>query len=191
MPAPARPAQTSGPGAYARRTDGGPAQKISQLTNAAYGEQATYQQAQRGAPVAQTPGPPKGPPPSQFPTNPNPQAGAVVPFSAPTQRPWEPVTSGAASGPGPGPEALGISPQQVGQADVNRIAAYLPVLEFVSNLPNASPGARLFVNYLKANNASAPQSSSPIAGQPSLQGPVGPQPSAAGQGPGPNLGPGS
>ena len=190
MPAPTRPSQTSGPGAYARRTDGGPAQKLSQLSNANYGEQATYQQAQRGAPMAQTPGPSRGPSPSQYPSSPG--ANAVVPFSAPTQRPWEPVTSGAASGPGPGPESLGISPQQVGQADVSKISQYIPVLEFVANLPGASPGARLYVNYLKANqSASASQSPSPIAGQPALQGAVGAQPTVAGQGTGPNVRPGA
>lgn len=149
MPAPAKPAPVSGPGALSRRTDGGPAQKLMNLPNAKYGEQATYQQDQRGAPLAQAQGVPPSPPIS---APANPQAGAVVPFSQPTQRPGEPVTSGAPMGSGPGPEALGISPGQVEQQDVNSLSKYLPVLEYVSNLPGAQAGSRMFVNLLKANS---------------------------------------
>lgn len=146
MPAPANPAGTSGPGQYARRTDGGPAQKLRNLSDARYGQQATYQQAQRGAPMAQTPSP-QQPPAVQ----PNPAAQGVVPFSAPTRRPGEPVTSGAARGAGPGPEALGIAPQQVMNADADRLAKYLPWLEAVANAPDSLPGSRLWINTIKAN----------------------------------------
>lgn len=144
MPAPQNPAPVSGPGALSRRTDGGPAQKLRALPDAKYGEQATYQQDQRGAPLAQSQGAPAAPPV-------NTRANAVVPFSAPTQRPDEPVTAGAAMGPGPGPEALGISPQQVEQADASNISKNLPFLEFVANLPDANQGSRMYVNLLKAN----------------------------------------
>lgn len=180
MPAPARPAGVSGPGQYARRTDGGPAQALRSLPDAKYGENKAYEQAQRGAPVSQSPGPgaPATPPPQGgqggAPAG-NPLADAVVPFSADTQRPGEPVTSGAAYGPGPGTEALGINPGQIGQQDVSKLAAYLPILEFVANLPSSSPGSRLVVNYLKANqNASASQSPGPAPGQSPVQGAGGP-----------------
>lgn len=177
MPAPARPAGTSGPGVYARRTDGGPAQQLRDLPDAKYGENQDYQALQRGAAVAQTPGPDvRTPIAAQGSAGPsNPLAQMVTPFSAPTQRPSEPVTAGAAAGPGAGPEALGISPAQVAQQDVSKLAAYLPILEFVANLPTSSPGSRLFVNYLKGNQvASAAQSPGPAPGGPAVQNPGGP-----------------
>jgi hypothetical protein len=159
MPAPSKPAPASGPGALSRRTDTGPAQKLMQLPDAKYGEQATYQQDQRGAPLAQTPTPSAQP--AQF--APNPAAQSVVPFSAPTQRPSEPVTNGAALGAGAGPEALGIAPQQILRGDADKLARYLPVLEFAANAPDSLPGARLFVNTLKANMSAGSPTNGPAA----------------------------
>lgn len=159
MPAPSNPAPASGPGALSRRTDGGPAQRLMRLPDAKYGEQATYQQDQRGAPLAQTPEPSAQP--AQF--APNPAAQGVVPLSAPTQRPTEPVTAGAAMGAGPGPEALGIAPQQVLRGDADKLAQYLPVLEFAANSPDALPGARLFVNTIKANMTAGNPTQGPAA----------------------------
>lgn len=146
MPAPAQPAPVSGPGSLSRRTDGGPAQKLSRLPDAKYGEQATYQADQRGAALSQTPTP-------QIPApNPleNPAAANVVPFDAPTQRPNEPVTSGASMGAGPGIEALGIQPQQIIAKDAQRINQYLPILEAAANQGDALPGSRMFVNLVKS-----------------------------------------
>lgn len=104
----------SGPGSLSRRTDRGPAQKIRELPDAQYGEAATYRDLQKQAPLAQTP-----PAPRPSPASPGsaPAGGAlpkVTPLHAPTERPDEPVTAGAASGDGPGPEALGpmLSAQQ-------------------------------------------------------------------------------
>lgn len=175
MPPPERPAGTSGPGRYARRTDGGPAQPLRTLPDAKYGEAAQYRTQQQAAPLSQTPAQAPSMAPQAAPGPAAPLAGAVVPFSAPTQRPTEPVTSGAAAGPGAGPEALGIEPSQVAQLDVAKLSAYLPVLEFVANLPNSSPGSRLFVNYLKASQgASAAQSPGPTPGQSPVQGSGGP-----------------
>jgi len=54
-------------------------------------------------------------------------------------------------GPGPGTQALGINPQQVEQQDMNQMANNMPVYEFLANLPNASPSARLLVNLLRAS----------------------------------------
>lgn len=149
MPAPTSPAPVSGPGTLARRTDGGPAQKLRNLPDAKYGEQATYQQDERGAPMSQTPSPSASP---QIPVNP--MAGAVVPFSQPTQNPTEPVTSGVPIGAGPGPEALGISPQQVVAGDADKVSKYLPVLDMVANMPDSLPGSRLMVNLIRANMGS-------------------------------------
>jgi hypothetical protein len=95
---PAHPAAVSGPGRLSQRTDGGPAQQLRHLTDAQYGEDAAYTAQQRGAPLNQA-----GPRPGPSSSGPGPQ---VVGFGDPTTRPGEPVTAGAALGPGPGPEAL-------------------------------------------------------------------------------------
>lgn len=76
------------------------------LPDAQYGEAKTFNELQQQAPLAQVPqGGPAGQPPMRRPQVPLKQA--VTPLSAPTQRPDEPVTAGAALGPGPGPEVLG------------------------------------------------------------------------------------
>lgn len=97
--APAHPAAVSGPGRLSQRTDGGPAQQLRHMPDAQYGEDATFTDQQRSAPLAQV--------------NPAPAGGGaqgdgqpVVGFDAPSNRPGEPVTAGAALGPGPGLEAL-------------------------------------------------------------------------------------
>jgi hypothetical protein len=164
MPAPNSPAPVSGPGALSKRTDGGPAQKLMDLPDAKYGENATYMGDQRGAPLAQSPTPQAAPagPPS------NPAADNVVPFSEPSQRPGEPVTSGAAMGAGPGVEALGLHPQQVESGDMQTLGNYLPVLQMIANMPNASPGSRMFVNLLQANQGSSPPGPSQGPGAPPI-----------------------
>lgn len=109
---PAQPAAASGPGALSQRTDGGPAQAAKQLPGAKYGEAAQWQSLQRGAPAAADPGPQAPPQSAQNAamTSPPPGADQVVPLNAPTQRPYEPVTSGADSGPGPNSASLGLNP---------------------------------------------------------------------------------
>jgi hypothetical protein len=92
---PARPAAVSGPGAASARTDGG--QPMATMPDAQYGEEKTFHDQQAGAPLASA-GPPTGP---GGPAGPMP-----VGLDQPSQYPDEPVTAGAASGPGPGPEAL-------------------------------------------------------------------------------------
>src|SRR5882724_605261 len=146
MPAPASPAPVSGPGALSKRTDGGPAQKLSQLPDAKYGENATYQADQRGAPMAQTPD-------LGVPDMSNSAAANVTPLNAESARPGEPVTSGADLGPGPGSQALGIAPQQVISQDAVKTSQYLPILEAMANMPDALPGSRMFVNLIKAQAA--------------------------------------
>lgn len=151
MPPPATPAQVSGPGPLSRRTDGGAAQALRTLPDAKYGENSQFTSLQQGAPLAasgNTP-PQGGVDMSSLP--PNPAAANVVGFGAPSNRPAEPVTAGASMGPGPGTQALGINPQQVEQQDMNQMANNMPVYEFLANLPNASPSARLLVNLLRAS----------------------------------------
>lgn len=110
---PAHPAVVSGPGAHSRRTDGN-FQTISTVGDQPYGQRKADQDAQRIAPMAgaqpmakpaQVPDQSGGQAqPTQMPQY---QGGA---FNAPSGRPDEPVTAGAESGPGPGPEALAAPP---------------------------------------------------------------------------------
>lgn len=123
------------PGKYAKRTDL-PAQGAKKLPDAAYGEQKDFQDIQGGAPMAKaTPSP----------------ISEVIPFGAPTNRPDEPVTAGAASGPGVGTEALGIksvADQQVSDLDV--IAKYMPAMIMFADSPQSSGTMKAFVKYLRS-----------------------------------------
>ena len=92
---PRNPAPVSGPGALSRRTDGGATEGMTQapkyMAGLGYGKGGNMEQ-QKGAPIAG----------NDIPAMPTP----VVPLSAPTNRPQEPITAGADFGPGPGSEAL-------------------------------------------------------------------------------------
>lgn len=97
---PRNPAPVSGPGALSQRTDGGPidgmtppnTQPAQYISGLGYGQgKETYDQ--------QTAAPMQG---SDLMSMPSP----VVPLSAPTQRPEEPITSGIDMGAGPGSEAI-------------------------------------------------------------------------------------
>lgn len=149
MPQAQNPAGVSGPGPLSRRTDGGPAQSLKDLPDAKYGENSQFQALQQGAPLSAS-GPSTSSPgmdPGELP--PNPAASQVVPFSAESSRPSEPVTAGAAMGPGPGVSALGSSPVQVEQQDMGKIARSLPLFEMMANMNDALPSTRLFVNLLR------------------------------------------
>ncbi len=153
---PTNPAPASGPGALSRRTDG--KQPAMALPNAAYGEQAAFRAAQSAGAMAQatpTPGGPPGPPQglggaaaqnSAPPVN-------VTPFGDPTANPDQPVTAGAAAGPGVGPQALGLPPPdpqvQMDQNDARRLVEYLPVFEYMSSQPGASDSLRTYVRQIR------------------------------------------
>lgn len=137
--------QVSGPGRMSARSDIGDVQKAQDLPNADYGEQQAYQAQQAGAPMAAQPDVM-----SQAHAQ---NMASIVPMGAPTQRPGEPVTAGAASGAGPGPESLDLPNMQ--QQDVQQLASYLPVFEFMANQPNASWASRNLVRQIKAGGTSA------------------------------------
>jgi hypothetical protein len=103
---PSNPAPVSGPGALSQRTDGGPADKQSPMVapGGAYGDRADMMDLQSSAPMeaATTPAPASVPAVSAVPQMP-------VPFTDPSKRPYEPVTTGVAAGPGAGPEILGLN----------------------------------------------------------------------------------
>lgn len=123
---PASPAPVSGPGSQSRRTDGGPAQKLRDLPDAGYGENAVYRDLQQQAPLSQSPGPADARASRGGATTP-----PVVPLTAPTQNAAEPVTAGADAGPGPGMAALGLPSPAV--------SSYQSAREFISQLASQAP----------------------------------------------------
>ena len=94
----------SGPGPYSQRTDQ-KKQPISVPTGLPYGQNQALRQIEQAAPMQATP--------------PTPQ---VTPIHAPSQLPGQPVTSGAALGPGPDASVL-TSPQRVQPAGSPRVQA--------------------------------------------------------------------
>lgn len=134
---PARPAPVSGPGQLSKRTDGGPAQKLRELPDAQYGEAATYRDLQKAAPLAQTPQAGRATKTSGSATGVTP---SVIPLNAPSVRPDEPVTAGSSFGPGPGPEALGLSQD----ADYSTARTTLQSIAAASG----NPEARALLNVL-------------------------------------------
>jgi hypothetical protein len=139
--APARPAAVSGPGKLSARTDGQPTR---QLADANYGEQATFRNDQASAAMASTPGPT-----ASSGQGPGVDMSGLVPLGAPTQRPGEPVTSGAPSGPGPGPESLGL-PNPGDSAAIQYLRNNLPTLELMAGMPMASDVFRQYVRRVRA-----------------------------------------
>jgi len=129
-------AAVSGPGQFSRRTD---KQPVRQITDAAYGEQATFRADQQGAPMAASA--------NQAEAMPVDPAANVTPLGAPSERPDEPVTAGADVGPGPGSEVLGLVPN-IGKENA-KLAKYLPVIESQANHPEAGEQMRLLARYLK------------------------------------------
>lgn len=124
--APASPAPASGPGRLSRRTDRGPAQPIRQIPGGSYGDRQELTQLQQASPLAQTPSLPSA---SSGGGGAVPQAPSVmpIPLSAPTTRPDEPITAGAALGPGPGLEALGpVGPSAAYVRGVDALQAMAP-----------------------------------------------------------------
>lgn len=135
---------TPGPGQFSKRTDKAVSEANRNLPNAGYGEQASYQEAQQGM---------------QKPQEVNVQgmnfndlfgdaASRVTPLSEPTAQPSVPVTAGAASGAGPGLEALNLADQR--SEDMQQLNNWMTVLEFMANQPGASWAMRNYVRQIKA-----------------------------------------
>lgn len=135
---PAKPAPVSGPGAMSKRTDGQP---MATLPDAHYGEQKTFRDIQKGAPMAgaEAPG---GPGVSPL------DMSRVTPLSASSEFPGEPVTAGANAGAGPGSSALGL-PNTDPAMQYSK--SLLPVLEIAAAMPSASVEFRQMVRRLRAS----------------------------------------
>lgn len=121
-----------------RRTDGQP---MATLPDAHYGEQKTFRDIQKGAPMAEAEAP-GGPGVSPL------DMSRVTPLNAPSQYPDEPVTAGADAGLGPGSSALGLP-----NADpaMQYSKSLLPVLEIAAAMPTSSVQFRQMVRRLRAS----------------------------------------
>jgi len=120
MTMPMDPIGASGPGAMSQRTDIQPMRDVSGLP---YGEAGALREMQQAAPLPES-GPQTAPAPPTL--------------GEPTERPGEPVTSGAAMGPGRGPEAL-----QAGAVGMPRGGAISQALARVSAVDSSGVFAQL------------------------------------------------
>lgn len=136
-------AEVSGPGKFSERTDKAVSSANSRLPNAGYGEQADYQDQKSGATGAKSPGGNV-----DFASLFGDPSSRVVPLGQPSGQPGVPVTDGAALGAGAGAEALGLDDQK--RVDLESLAPYIPVLEFMANQPGASWAMRNVVRKVKA-----------------------------------------
>ena len=98
MRRPQNPAPVSGRGRLSQRTDGGPQQVQAEMSGMPYGENQEFEAIQASAPMRAAPSASSPRARQRKATKAGRQATAPL-FSA-TQRPEEPVTSGAPFGPG-------------------------------------------------------------------------------------------
>lgn len=99
----------SGPGKFSVRTDLPASQN--------YGDRKAMQEQIAGAPTARTPDV-RGLPTGQVQAAAQAAQPPITELYAPTQRPNEPITSGVAVGPGPGPEVMGYTGQSEKLSDI-------------------------------------------------------------------------
>ena len=131
-------AGASGPGKFSKRTD-------MSLGSTSYGEGQETAMLNTAAPKATTRGIADNV--GGRPSNPVAQA-PITPLYAPTQKPEVPITEGIDMGDGAGSEAL-----QMRQPDDENfraaISSYMPVLAYISDLPNTSPETRKAIRQLR------------------------------------------
>jgi hypothetical protein len=141
--APTNPAAVSGPGQFARRTDGQP---VMDMPDAAYGENAAFREIQSGAQVAGAQGIPSS-------SGGGGATSTPLGLGAPSTMLDVPVTAGAAAGAGPGPEALGLpqSPREINQADARVLRKQLPAMLIAASRPGATQSFKDLVRALVQN----------------------------------------
>lgn len=115
-----------------------------------YGEAKSQMDAQRAQPIGPPPQPPAPAASGGTPTS----SAAPTPGSLPrldraSERPDVPVTAGAAAGPGPGIDALGLDPVDGIDPDLANLAKQMPMLELIASLPTASVATRNLVRRLR------------------------------------------
>lgn len=130
---------------------GGGSQPIRVPNGLPYGQGVQLHNAQKAMPVG---APPQGAPPSAGASNPQTiqaATGWTPPthnLTGPTQRPQEPVTTGIASGPGGGPEALPSNNQP--QAP-DPLVTGLAVLNTIPNPDSASADLKAVIQAMIGN----------------------------------------
>jgi hypothetical protein len=130
--APQNPNAVSGPGKYAKRTDGGAAQVMSTVPDQPYGAVKQQLASERSAPMA---GQAPMAPAAQVAAQQGQQAGAPPyqggAFNAPSARPNEPITHGVDIGPGAGSEALSAiaQPSQQGTGAMSAMLQRLALVD--------------------------------------------------------------
>lgn len=134
--------------AYKNRTDlnGGPS-PVTTMKGQGYGVAGEQAAAQSAVPM--------GTPEIAMPTAES-VAGAPRPGSMPglfddSVNPGEDYMSGAAMGPGPGPEAFGFGAANQTSRDIGYASRYLPAMEMAANGDKGSAAARQIVRMLKAH----------------------------------------
>lgn len=123
-------ARSGKPGqSYSNRTDLNAAPRLAPAapTGQPYGVAGTQLAAQQALPMSAPP----------------------TAINAPTSRPSEPIQAGLSTGPGPGPESIPSINPNLPDPDLIRYAPYLPALELMTTLPNASSATRNFVRRLR------------------------------------------
>jgi hypothetical protein len=65
----------------------------------------------------------------------------------PTMRPDEPLTAGMATGPGPGPEVLGLDPRV---ADTVKMKKWLPILRPIIDDPETPESVKMLYRYVRS-----------------------------------------
>lgn len=138
----------------ARKTPtGAQAQPVQVAPGGAYGTRGALEAAQQAVPIAAAPKPGAAPPSlaSAAPVV-NPMAAAEahpppqgVPLSAPTQRPDEPWTAGIDFGPGAGSTPLPV------MENTETLRMWMPALERLASMPEASAQTRNLVRFLRSN----------------------------------------
>lgn len=135
---PSKPAAASGPGRYAKRTDGGPVQKLRKMTGGDYGDGQDMASLQRSAPMGGTA------PATSAQAGPLPIDGSqLTGLDAPTAQPGVGVLDNLA-GPAPAPTALDDQTRA-------RMQSYLPFLLWMGSQPQASEATRQFVRQLRSD----------------------------------------
>ena len=135
---PARPAPASGPGRYAKRTDGGAVQKLRDIEGGSYGEGRAMDELQRAAPMGGT-APASAAQAGPMPVDPS----GLTPLDAPTGQPDVGLL-----------DNLGQMQGQASAMDDQtraRMQSYLPTLLWLASQPGASEQTRQFVRQLRAD----------------------------------------
>lgn len=139
---PEKPAAVSGPGKYSQRTDGGPGkQPVREMTGGSYGEGKELADLQSAAPMSDTSGLPA---PSGGMEFPGVDMSGITQLGADTERPYEPITSGADYGPGPG-SATSWSPAD----DIMKLKKYLPLIQPLADQEDVPDSVRALYQFIR------------------------------------------